>query len=132
MFLIETKQKLEYVTSLQKSLGYDKIFTVEPLGLSGGLAVFWKQSYNVEVLYADNRIIDVKVMLGSRVFVISFVYGDTVRALRNQVWERLADIGIARNDAWFLVGDFNELLNKTEKREDRNGMNQPSGISEIW
>ncbi|KAL1224996.1 hypothetical protein V5N11_002775 [Cardamine amara subsp. amara] len=129
---METKQKLEYVTSLQKSLGYDKIFTVEPLGLSGGLAVFWKESYNVEVLYADNRIIDVKVMLGSRVFFISFVYGDPVRALRNQVWERLADIGLARNDAWFLVGDFNELLNKMEKREDRNGMNQPSGISEIW
>ena len=44
MFLMETKQKFEYVSGLQKSLGYDKLFTVEPVGLSGGLAVMWKDS----------------------------------------------------------------------------------------
>ena len=61
MFLMETKQKFEYMLWLQKNLGYDKIYTVEPLGLSGGLAVLWKNSYDVEILSGDKRIIDMKV-----------------------------------------------------------------------
>ena len=57
MFLMETKQKLEYMVGLQKELGYDKIFIVEPLGLSGGLAVLWKNSYDIEILSGDNRLL---------------------------------------------------------------------------
>ena len=36
LFLMETKQKDSYMIGLQKTLGYDKMFTVAPEGLSGG------------------------------------------------------------------------------------------------
>uniref|UniRef100_A0A0D2ZZG0 Endonuclease/exonuclease/phosphatase domain-containing protein n=2 Tax=Brassica oleracea TaxID=3712 RepID=A0A0D2ZZG0_BRAOL len=76
MFLMETKQKYAYVSGLQKSLGYDKLFTVEPNGLSGGLAVMWKDSYNVEILSSDKRIIDMKISSGPLDFFLSCIYGD--------------------------------------------------------
>lgn len=115
MFLMETKQKNKFMGDLQKELGYDNLITVPPIGLSGGLAVMWKQCYNVSVLQEDKRIIDLQVGMGSLVFFITCVYGDPVKERRQAVWERLSDIGVRRNEPWLLVGDFNELLCNDEK-----------------
>ena len=115
LFLMETKQKDVYVKGLQQSLGYDHLFTVEPVGLSGGLAVMWKDSYSVSVLSSDKRIIDMEVKLGSIKFFLTCVYGDPVTAKRQEVWDRLVDIGLVRDEAWILAGDFNELMSNEEK-----------------
>lgn len=42
-FLMETKQRKEYVTSFQNSLGYNNNFMVKPIGLSGDLAGFLEE-----------------------------------------------------------------------------------------
>ena len=115
VFLLETKNSSAHVLKFQSSLGYDHCFLVDPVGLSGGLALFWKSNFEVEVLQASNRIIDTKIKFGSRVFFMSFVYGDPVRQRRSVVWVMLKDIGLNRNGGWFLVGDFNELMNNSEK-----------------
>ncbi|XP_010431321.2 PREDICTED: uncharacterized protein LOC104715626 [Camelina sativa] len=60
-------------------MGYDQVHIVDPIGLSGGLALFWKDLYRVEILQSDTRVIDTKVSQGSMVFYITFVYGDPVR-----------------------------------------------------
>ena len=31
------------------------------------------------------------------------------------MWERLTSIGLVRDEAWLLAGDFNELMTKEEK-----------------
>ena len=80
LFLMETKQKFVYMKGVQQSLGYDHLITVEPVELSGGLAVLWKDSYSVSVLSSDKRIIDLKVGLGSIKFYLTCVYGDPVTA----------------------------------------------------
>lgn len=41
--------------------------------------------------------------------------GTLFRERRRAVWERLTDIGLNRDSAWLLIGDFNELLDNTEK-----------------
>lgn len=48
-------------------------------------------------------------------FFMSFVYGDPVRHQRTAVWNELKDVGLRRNSGWFLVGDFNEIMNNSEK-----------------
>ena len=53
--------------------------------------------------------------IGSLTFFLSCIYGDPVRARRNLVWDRITSIGASRDEAWILVGDFNELLNANEK-----------------
>lgn len=100
---------------MKYSLCYDDLVTVEPLGLSGGLVVMWKNSFDVEMISKDKRIIDLKVRMGSINFFLSCVYGDPVRARRQIVWDRLSDIGRTRDETWILIGDSNKLMSNTEK-----------------
>lgn len=100
---------------LKKSLGYDHLLTVEPVGLSGGLAVLWKDRFQVDVVSSDKRLIDMKVKFGSCTFFLSCVYGDPIVAKRKEVWNRLVGIGLRRDEAWLLAGDFNELTSNGEK-----------------
>lgn len=88
---------------------------VDPIGFTGGLALFWKDSYKVEILSSDNRIIDTKIEYDSFTFFISFVYGDPARHLQQKVWDKLRGICIHWDEAWFLSGDFNELMDNSEK-----------------
>lgn len=100
-----------YLEGFKRSLGFDHLFLVNPVGLSGGLALFWRNSHEVEVISAYDRIIDVKVKQRDLVFFISFVYGDLMRHKRHIVWDNLKSIGLNRNAGWCLVGDFNEMMN---------------------
>lgn len=97
LFLLKTKNSSDHVMKLQRSLGYDHIFMVDPVGLSGGLALFWKSRFEVTVLSASARIIDTEVKLGETKYFMSFIYGDPVRHNQVAVWDELKDIGPHRN-----------------------------------
>ena len=89
LVLVETKQEPELVQKFQAHFGYDNLVTVDPLGRSGGLALFYNNEYQVRVLYSSNQMIDVEAeALGKKVY-LTFVYGDPVQKMREQVWERL-------------------------------------------
>lgn len=64
---------------------------------------------------SDKRLIDMKVKFGSCTFFLSCVYGDPIVAKRKEVWDRLVGIGLRRDEAWLLAGDFNELTSNGEK-----------------
>ena len=96
-------------------MGYDQSHIVDPVGLSGGLTLFWKNSYVVEVINSDHRIIDIKVKLGSLSFFISCVYGDPVYESRQAVWDKLIDIGADREEPWLVLGDLHEIMDNSEK-----------------
>jgi len=115
-FLSETKNDLVYLQNVQVSLGFDCLKTVEPIGNSGGLALFDSRDYPVKFIYVCDRLIDIETIIdGNRVF-ITFVYGDPVVQYRELVWERLTRIGIVRSEPWFMIGDFNEIIGNHEKR----------------
>ena len=115
LFLLETKNSSDHVERVTRPLGYDHFFLVNPVGLSGGLALFWKQSHEVEILSSSNRFIDTKVKAGNLVYYMTFVYGDPVRQRRTEVWTVLNSIGMNRHGGWGLVGDFNEIMCSDEK-----------------
>lgn len=66
-------------------------------------------------MYSYNRCIDTKVKVGSFVFFMTFVYGDPVKQHRRLVWDKIKTLCSQRNEAWFLVGGFNEVMNNFEK-----------------
>lgn len=115
LFLSETKNKRWYLEEVVQKLGYHSLKTVEPLGRSGGLAVMWKNSCKVEILQANRRLIDLKVRWRDKEFFLSCVYGYLVRSKRSGVWERLTRIGVHRKEPRLLTGDFNEILDQSEK-----------------
>ncbi|KAG7572302.1 Endonuclease/exonuclease/phosphatase superfamily [Arabidopsis suecica] len=88
---------------------------VEPRGKSGGLALLWKDSVQVKVLQSDKRMIDTQIKWQDKEFYLTCIYGEPVQAERGDLWERLTRMGQNRTFPWMLTGDFNELVDPTEK-----------------
>ena len=68
------------------------------MGRSGGLALYYNNDYQVQVLYSSNRIIDAEAVALGKTVYLTFVYGDPVPKLREQVWERLTRYGLSRSE----------------------------------
>ncbi|OMO73216.1 reverse transcriptase [Corchorus capsularis] len=88
LFLSETRMKKERALSLRMRLGFHNGVCVEPIGLSGGLCLWWKEDLKVEIL-SKKRLI---------------------------FWDELREVAAAINGAWVLGGDFNEVLTSDEKK----------------
>ena len=116
LFLMETKNSDDFIVQIHGWLAYDNFRTVAPDGLSGGLVIFWKSVLDVEILFADKNLIDLKISNTSKVWFISSVYGNPVSHLRPLVWKRISRIGVVRKELWCMIGDFNEILSNNEKR----------------
>lgn len=116
LFLSETKRNSGYLEKFKLHFGYNKLYTVEPRGSSGGLALFYNDEIKLEINYASNRVIDVKTNFACKVLFLSFVYGDPMVQNREIMWERLTRISTNRKAPWFMIGDFNEITGNHEKR----------------
>ena len=57
------KNNLSFLQDFQFEFGYNKLFTVEPEGRSGGLAIFYLDSFDVFVLYSNNLMIDTEATI---------------------------------------------------------------------
>lgn len=78
MFLSETKNQRPILEDLQEEFGLDNLFTVEPDGLTGGLALFYTHQYIVKFLFFDEHLINIETIIdGNKVFM-TFIYGDPV------------------------------------------------------
>lgn len=116
--LSETKQKDDKIRDVGCELGFLKYVTVPPIGLSGGLAIFWKDHVDLSVLFQSPNLVDCLVKFNGSSFYFSFVYGNPNPCLRT--WEKIERLEISRrNQPWFLQGDFNEILGNHEKKGGR-------------
>jgi hypothetical protein len=49
VFLMETISSKQYMEVICKKIGFDRVFVVNPIGRSGGLAFLWNSESTVEV-----------------------------------------------------------------------------------
>ncbi|KAF8086553.1 hypothetical protein N665_0621s0004 [Sinapis alba] len=103
LFLMKTMYNRDVLVDIQVWLGYDRVYTVEPVGKSG------------EIKYVDNNLFDIGVQFESFKFYISCIYGDPIAVNRPKLWERITRIGMKRKESWCMLGDFNDILHNGEK-----------------
>lgn len=115
LFLMETKNQDDFVLSELKFLGYEHHITVPPIGLSGGLVLFWKGDVALNILDATPHYIDTKLKVKNSDFHITFIYGMPQQEHRAAFWESISSLGSNRDTAWLLSGDFNDILDNVEK-----------------
>ncbi|KAL1204428.1 hypothetical protein V5N11_034682 [Cardamine amara subsp. amara] len=116
--LIEMKQSYKYVADVDVSLGFPNFCNIPPQGLSGRLTLLWKNTLDISILYQDSRLVDCIVNDNIYTFYLSCVYGHPDPQYRYELWERLQRFAVNRDEPWIMMGDFNQILNYIEKKED--------------
>lgn len=112
---METKHQDDFIRDKLQDLQYPHFFSVPPIGAAGGLALLWSDNIKMEILESSPNIIDAKVSFKGTSSFISFIYGSPIVENRAATWEKVSRIGANREQPWLLTGDFNDILDNSEK-----------------
>lgn len=117
IFLMETRNKENKLESLRRSLKFQHCFYVNPVGLSGGLALWWNSNISLSVDHASNNVVHTTCvsLLNSKKWATSFIYGSPTVDLKEEVWDYIRDIAFINSGPWFCIGDFNDIAEAKEK-----------------
>jgi exonuclease III len=118
VFLTETKLQAGRLDFLKNRLGFDGLFVVNSKGKSGGLALFWQESFHVSIQnYSKNHINAVIYSEALDVrWKFSGFYGNPEVCKRWESWALLRHLESFSPIPWLCCGDFNEILDASEKR----------------
>ncbi|KAK8546726.1 hypothetical protein V6N12_027496 [Hibiscus sabdariffa] len=101
---------------MRRKLLFTNCFYIEPNGIAGGLALWWKDEANVSILSTSKNVIDSKITLNEGTpWFCSFLYGSPYREERNEIWRKMKVLRSNMDEPWCIVGDFNIVLSQEEK-----------------
>jgi len=116
IFLSETKNQNEVVLTALQCLNYTESKLVAPHSHGGGgLALLWNKEISIQNLSENHNFIDTFIEAEGRSFFATFIYGEPEKSKRKEIWEQLTTLGQNRSESWFLTGDFNEIIDSSEK-----------------
>ncbi|CAA7053967.1 unnamed protein product [Microthlaspi erraticum] len=113
---METKNCEEEINKLIPLAQYVSRAFVPPNTPGGGdLALYWKQEIPLQILLSCKSYIDTTITYKGVNFFSTFIYGEPDHSQRYLLWEELTNLGLLRDKPWFLSGDFNDIIDSTEK-----------------
>ncbi|XP_031104441.1 uncharacterized protein LOC116007924 [Ipomoea triloba] len=108
---------MEQVEFVRVRTGFEGSFSVDRVGMSGGLALLWRDKDTATVLGFSQNHIDVIVSLpGKPQWRLTCFYGYPERARRQHSWSLLRQLKDNSDLPWVILGDFNDLACHSEKR----------------
>jgi len=103
----------ERALGLKRDLGFSNAIVVKSEGLSGGLAMFWRQDVVVAEMSKSKSHIDVLLScdrLRISQWRVTGFYGEPRRERRKESWFLLRFLRAQSSAPWLCLGDFNEVL----------------------
>lgn len=117
LFLMETLSNKERIKHLCGKLGFDNHWTVECVGRSGGVAMFWNSNVKCVVFNHGVNFIDAQITNVNEVkWRMTGFYGFPERARRRESWDLLKLLASVSDLPWVVVGDFNDMVNISDKK----------------
>jgi hypothetical protein len=118
LFLSETKSSPLQVSSILNRLGFFLMSHVASSGSNGGLVLTWGPGVELECFILNNNNISAWCYSDppNSLWIISCIYGPPVRKDKFAFWEKLSAIGENFDSSWLCIGDFNHVLNQSEKK----------------
>lgn len=116
IFLCETLVHERKVHELKVKLGYGNCLCVDREGMSGGLAMLWKESLDVQVMSYARNFINLEVNEeGIGRWRLTGFYGFPDNSRRRDSWDLLRSLAGLSDLPWCIIGDFNDILDMDEK-----------------
>ncbi|KAL0444621.1 UNVERIFIED_CONTAM: hypothetical protein Slati_2184800 [Sesamum latifolium] len=111
VFLEETKCSASQIEALKRKFGLFGC-NVDPKGRSGGLALLWQRSVEVQLQSFSWYHIDVSVRLDEleEWWRFSAIYEEPETRKRDNTWRLLRQLHRQSIRPWLCVGDYNEIL----------------------
>ncbi|XP_060972610.1 uncharacterized protein LOC133038464 [Cannabis sativa] len=117
IFLCETKCGKSRIDWVGRLLGFDCIFVVDPQGLSGGLAMLWKDGNEGSLLGFSHNHIDMRIVMEDGVlWRLIGLYGEPNRSRRENTWRLLKELAEDDTLPWCVIGDVNNILSQEDQR----------------
>jgi len=76
----------------------------------------YSKDYPVKFDFLSDRLIDIETIIDGNLVFITFVYVDLIVQYLKLVWDRLTRIGLTCFEPWFMISDFNEVIENHEKK----------------
>lgn len=118
VFLSEVKiMHVDRIEKIVKILGFASFEFVPAQGRAGGLLLAWNSSMNIQIILANESVINCLICNTSEECPWQFtsIYGPVVPILRPQFWDYLTEISAAYQGPWVVGGDFNVALTSVDK-----------------
>lgn len=117
VFLLETWSSKSQMERIKNKLDFDGCFTVPSDGWGGGLPLMWKGRDRVWVDSFSWYHIDVIANGGlESAWRMTGFYGELANSYWSEGWNMLRMLSSKPKLPWCCVGDFNELLEVSDKR----------------
>lgn len=121
LFLMETLIDARRMEVIRVKLGFSGMFVVDNIGHSGVLAMLWKEDFDLQITSYSRNHIDttVSVDAGRPKWRYTGFYGMPGRNRRRESWQLLRTLSSMNDLPCVVMGDFNDLMFREEKRGGR-------------
>lgn len=89
---------------------------VDPIGIAGGLCIWWNNNVDVKVISSNKNMFDTVVSDNkNNQMLMTWIYGPNDFNERQVVWRKLKDLSRGHKDPWTVAGDFNDIASSKGK-----------------
>ncbi|XP_047943132.1 uncharacterized protein LOC125189963 [Salvia hispanica] len=125
--IARTSQSGETADRTIRKIGYQNAHRVEATGFSGGIWLLWNDFWKVDIISTTTQFIHCRVWDQNETnFLFTAVYAHPTPSRREELWHRLAELQIDSTLPWVLLGDFNSIVQSSERMggsTNRTGVN---------